>query len=108
MPHPLEDAFEGVTHSLCTLEFEIHRPLYDWVLDALGYRFPNRPQQTEFSRLNLTYTVMSKRKLLQLVREGYVNGWDDPRMPTLSGMRRRGTRRRPSRPLRLDGRSDQI
>ena len=88
--HPLEDAFEGVTHSLCTLEFEIHRPLYDWVLDALGYRFPNRPQQTEFSRLNLTYTVMSKRKLLQLVREGYVNGWDDPRMPTLSGMRRRG------------------
>ena len=89
--HPLEDAFEGVTHSLCTLEFEIHRPLYDWVLDALGYRFPNRPQQTEFSRLNLTYTVMSKRKLLQLVREGYVNGWDDPRMPTLSGMRRRGS-----------------
>lgn len=88
--HPLEDAFEGVTHSLCTLEFEIHRPLYDWVLDSLGYKFPNRPQQTEFSRLNLTYTVMSKRKLLQLVKENYVNGWDDPRMPTLSGMRRRG------------------
>ncbi len=88
--HPLEDAFEGITHSLCTLEFEIHRPLYDWVLDSLGYRFPDRPQQTEFSRLNLTYTVMSKRKLLLLVKEHYVNGWDDPRMPTLSGMRRRG------------------
>ena len=88
--HPLEDAFEGVTHSLCTLEFEIHRPLYDWVLDSLGYRFPDRPQQTEFSRLNLTYTVMSKRKLLQLVKENHVHGWDDPRMPTLSGMRRRG------------------
>ena len=88
--HPLEDAFEGVTHSFCTLEFEIHRPLYDWVLDSLGYTFPNRPRQTEFSRLNLTATVMSKRKLLQLVKEHYVNGWDDPRMPTLSGMRRRG------------------
>ncbi|WP_147835422.1 glutamine--tRNA ligase/YqeY domain fusion protein [Victivallis vadensis] len=88
--HPLEDAFEGVTHSLCTLEFEIHRPLYDWVLDSLGYKFPDRPQQTEFSRLNLTYTVMSKRKLLQLVKENHVHGWDDPRMPTLSGMRRRG------------------
>ena len=88
--HPLEDAFEGVTHSLCTLEFEIHRPLYDWVLDSLGYKFPDRPQQTEFSPLNLTYTVMSKRKLLQLVKENHVHGWDDPRMPTLSGMRRRG------------------
>ena len=88
--HPLEDAFEGVTHSLCTLEFEIHRPLYDWVLDSLGYKFPDRPQQPEFSRLNLTYTVMSKRKLLQLVKENHVHGWDDPRMPTLSGMRRRG------------------
>ena len=88
--HPLEDAFEGVTHSLCTLEFEIHRPLYDWVLDSLGYKFPDRPQQTEFSRLNLTYPVMSKRKLLQLVKENHVHGWDDPRMPTLSGMRRRG------------------
>ena len=88
--HPLEDAFEGVTHSFCTLEFEIHRPLYDWVLDALGFRFPDRPRQTEFSRLNLTYTVMSKRKLLQLVREHYVSGWDDPRMPTICGMRRRG------------------
>ena len=88
--HPLEDAFEGVTHSFCTLEFEIHRPLYDWVLDALGFTFPNRPRQTEFSRLNLSYTVMSKRKLLQLVRENYVSGWDDPRMPTICGMRRRG------------------
>ena len=88
--HPLEDAFEHITHSLCTLEFEIHRPLYDWVLDSLGFKFPDRPQQTEFSRLNLTYTVMSKRKLLQLVKENYVSDWDDPRMPTLCGMRRRG------------------
>ncbi len=88
--HPLEDAFEGVTHSFCTLEFEIHRPLYDWVLDALGFAFPERPRQTEFSRLNLTYTVMSKRKLLQLVKENHVSGWDDPRMPTVCGMRRRG------------------
>jgi glutaminyl-tRNA synthetase len=86
--HPLEDAFEGVTHSLCTLEFEIHRPLYDWVVQSLD--FPNPPIQTEFSRLNLTYTVMSKRKLLQLVKENYVSGWDDPRMPTICGMRRRG------------------
>lgn len=86
--HPLEDAFEGVTHSFCTLEFEIHRPLYDWVLEAL--EFKNPPVQTEFSRLNLTYTVMSKRKLLQLVKEHYVSGWDDPRMPTICGMRRRG------------------
>ena len=88
--HPLEDAFEHITHSLCTLEFEIHRPLYDWVLDSLDFKFPDRPQQTEFSRLNLTYTVMSKRKLLQLVKENYVSDWDDPRMPTLCGMRRRG------------------
>ncbi len=88
--HPLEDAFEGVTHSLCTLEFEIHRPLYDWVLDSLGYPIDHRPRQIEFSRLNLTYTVMSKRKLLQLVKEHYVSGWDDPRMPTVCGMRRRG------------------
>ncbi len=88
--HPLEDAFEGVTHSFCTLEFEIHRPLYDWVLDNLGFAFPNRPRQTEFSRLNLTGTVMSKRKLLRLVKENFVQGWDDPRMPTISGMRRRG------------------
>ena len=86
--HPLEDAFEGVTHSFCTLEFEIHRPLYDWVLQALDFKNP--PVQTEFSRLNLTYTVMSKRKLLQLVKEHHVSGWDDPRMPTICGMRRRG------------------
>ena len=86
--HPLEDAFEGVTHSLCTLEFEIHRPLYDWVLNELGFADP--PRQYEFSRLNLTYTVMSKRKLLQLVKEGHVAGWDDPRMPTICGLRRRG------------------
>ncbi len=86
--HPLEDAAEGVTHSICTLEFEIHRPLYDWVLENLDW--PNPPRQYEFSRLNLSYTVMSKRKLLQLVKEHYVSGWDDPRMPTLSGMRRRG------------------
>jgi glutaminyl-tRNA synthetase len=87
--HPLEDAFEGITHSLCTLEFEVHRPLYDWVVDQLD-DLPARPRQHEFARLNLTYTVMSKRKLLQLVQEGRVDGWDDPRMPTLSGMRRRG------------------
>ena len=86
--HPLEDAFEGVTHSLCTLEFEVHRPLYDWVVSQLNV--PVRPRQFEFARLNLTYTVMSKRKLLQLVNEGRVSGWDDPRMPTISGMRRRG------------------
>ena len=86
--HPLEDAFEGVTHSLCTLEFEIHRPLYDWVLAQLD--FPDPPHQYEFSRLNLTNTVMSKRKLLQLVKEHHVTGWDDPRMPTICGLRRRG------------------
>lgn len=86
--HPLEDAFEGVTHSLCTLEFEVHRPLYDWVIEQLD--LPYRPHQNEFARLNLTYTVMSKRKLLQLVQEGRVSGWDDPRMPTICGMRRRG------------------
>ena len=86
--HCLEDAFEGVTHSFCTLEFEIHRPLYDWVLEALD--FPHRPHQYEFSRLQLSYTVMSKRKLLQLVREHHVRGWDDPRMPTICGLRRRG------------------
>lgn len=88
--HPLSDALEGITHSICTLEFEDHRPLYDWFIEALAHHFPIRPQQIEFARLNLTYTVMSKRKLLQLVKEGYVTGWDDPRMPTLSGMRRRG------------------
>jgi len=85
--HGLEDSIEGVTHSICTLEFENHRPLYDWFLDALGI---HHPQQIEFARLNLTYTVMSKRKLLRLVQEGHVRGWDDPRMPTISGMRRRG------------------
>jgi glutaminyl-tRNA synthetase len=86
--HPLSDQIEGVTHSLCTLEFEDHRPLYDWVLDSLEFR--PRPGQIEFARLNLTYTMMSKRKLLQLVQEDRVSGWDDPRMPTLSGLRRRG------------------
>ena len=87
--HPLEDAFEGVTHSLCTLEFEVHRPLYDWVVSHLeGLRY--QPRQYEFARLNLTYTVMSKRLLLQLAQEGRVCGWDDPRMPTLCGLRRRG------------------
>ncbi|MBR7108049.1 MAG: glutamine--tRNA ligase/YqeY domain fusion protein [Lentisphaeria bacterium] len=86
--HPLEDAIEGVTHSFCTLEFEIHRPLYDWFLEAID--FPHRPRQIEFSRLNIGYTVMSKRKLMQLVRENHVSGWDDPRMPTVCGLRRRG------------------
>ena len=85
--HGLEDSVERVTHSLCTLEFEDHRPLYDWYLDQLG---AYHPQQIEFARLNLTYTLVSKRKLLQLVEGGHVRGWDDPRMPTLSGMRRRG------------------
>ncbi|MFH0801396.1 MAG: glutamine--tRNA ligase/YqeY domain fusion protein [bacterium] len=85
--HGLEDSIERITHSICTLEFEVHRPLYDWYLDALGIY---HPQQIEFARLNLNYTVMSKRRLLQLVQEGLVNGWDDPRMPTISGLRRRG------------------
>ncbi len=87
--HPLEDAFEGVTHSICTLEFENNRELYDWVLDNLGPWDP-RPRQYEFARLALGYTVLSKRKLLRLVNEGLVSGWDDPRMPTLAGLRRRG------------------
>ena len=87
--HPLEDAFEGITHSLCTLEFEVHRPLYDWVIENLD-GLPARPHQYEFARLNLTYTVMSKRKLLELVEEGKVIGWNDPRMPTICGLRRRG------------------
>lgn len=87
--HGQSDFFEGVTHSLCTLEFEVHRPLYDWFLDQL-VTDDYRPYQTEFNRLNLTYTVMSKRRLLQLVQDKLVSGWDDPRMPTLSGMRRRG------------------
>ena len=86
--HSLSDSFEGITHSICTLEFEDHRPLYDWFQETLG--LPSRSQQIEFARLNLSYTVMSKRKLLQLVREGLVGGWDDPRMPTLCGLRRRG------------------
>jgi glutaminyl-tRNA synthetase len=85
--HGLEDSIEGITHSICTLEFEDHRPLYDWFLDELGIY---HPQQIEFARLNLTYTVMSKRMLLEMVREGHVRGWDDPRMPTISGLRRRG------------------
>ena len=87
--HGQSDAIERITHSICTLEFEDHRPLYDWFLDNLGIY---HPQQIEFARLNLTYTVMSKRKLLRLVDEGVVSGWDDPRMPTLSGLRRRGYR----------------
>lgn len=86
--HCISDAIEGITHSLCTLEFEDHRPLYDWVLDELATKC--HPQQIEFSRLNLSYTVMSKRKLLSLVEENLVNGWDDPRMPTISGLKRRG------------------
>jgi glutaminyl-tRNA synthetase len=86
--HPISDAIERITHSICTLEFEDHRPLYDWLIHNLP--LPGQPQQIEFARLNLTYTVMSKRKLLQLVNEKRVHGWDDPRMPTLSGMRRRG------------------
>ena len=96
--HPIEDALEGVTHSMCTLEFEVHRPLYDWVVDRLAEQgrlvqrdgVPVRPRQREFARLNLAYTVMSKRLLRQLVEEGRVDGWDDPRMPTVAGMRRRG------------------
>ncbi len=99
--HGFEDSIEGVTHSICTLEFENHRPLYDWFIDAVNEgrtddgsgpwgKTIHHPQQIEFARLNLTYTVMSKRKLLRLVKEGYVKGWDDPRMPTISGMRRRG------------------
>jgi len=86
--HCLSDAFEGITHSLCTLEFEDHRPLYDWVLDQFSWEV--RPQQIEFSRLELEYTVLSKRHLNALVTEGHVEGWDDPRMPTLAGLRRRG------------------
>lgn len=86
--HCISDALEGITHSICTLEFEDHRPLYDWFLDQLPV--PCHPQQIEFARLNLTYTVMSKRRLLELVQKGTVRGWDDPRMPTIAGMRRRG------------------
>ncbi len=86
--HGYEDAIEGVTHSICTLEFEDHRPLYDWFIDNVSV--PSRPRQYEFARLNLTYTLMSKRRLLELVSKGFVSGWDDPRMPTISGLRRRG------------------
>ncbi|MCE5188000.1 MAG: glutamine--tRNA ligase/YqeY domain fusion protein [Eubacteriales bacterium] len=86
--HPIQDAIEGVTHSLCSLEYEAHRPLYDWVIDQCG--FSPKPRQIEFARLNMTDTIMSKRYLRRLVEEGYVSGWDDPRMPTLCGMRRRG------------------
>ena len=85
--HGISDSIEGITHSLCTLEFEVHRPLYDWFLKELELY---RPQQIEFARLNLSYTIMSKRRLKKLVEDGYVNGWDDPRMPTISGLRRRG------------------
>ena len=87
--HPLEDALEGITHSLCTLEFESHRPLYDWVVDNVSIPY-HRPRQIEFARLGIDHTVMSKRKLRQLVEQGYVSGWDDPRMPTICGLRRRG------------------
>ncbi len=86
--HPIQDALEGITHSLCSLEYEDHRPLYDWVIENTDV--PSRPRQIEFSRLGINYTVMSKRKLRRLVEEGYVSGWDDPRMPTLCGLRRRG------------------
>ena len=96
--HAMSDALESITHSLCTLEFADHRPLYDWVIDSLkpsgllphGDKVLYRPTQTEFSRLNLQYTVLSKRKLIQLVTDKYVTGWDDPRMPTICGVRRRG------------------
>lgn len=87
--HPIEDAIEGITHSICTLEFEDHRPLYDWVLREVGW-WPTPPQQIEFARLNLTHTVMSKRYLKAMVEDGTVDGWDDPRMPTIAGIRRRG------------------
>ena len=86
--HGQSDAIEGVTHSICTLEFEDHRPLYDWLISNLPV--PSRPRQYEFSRLNLTHTVLSKRRLIELVEGGHVNGWDDPRMPTICGLRRRG------------------
>ena len=88
--HPLSDSIENITHSLCTLEFEDHRPFYDWLLEVLGFDKNTRPRQIEFARLNVTNTITSKRKLRQLVEEGHVRGWDDPRMPTISGLRRRG------------------
>ena len=86
--HPIQDAIEGITHSLCSLEYEAHRPLYNWVIEACG--FEHKPRQIEFARLNITNTIMSKRFLRALVEGGYVSGWDDPRMPTLCAMRRRG------------------
>ena len=89
--HGQSDAIEGITHSICTLEFDVNRPLYNWYLDAIGVPEP-RNHQYEFARFNLDYTVMSKRKLLRLVTEGRVSGWDDPRMPTIAGQRRRGVR----------------
>ena len=89
--HGLEDSIEGITHSLCSLEYENHRPLYDWFLDQLGIY---HPRQIEFARLNLTHTVMSKRKFIELVDGGIVKGFDDPRLPTLAGMRRRGVHAR--------------
>jgi glutaminyl-tRNA synthetase len=91
--HGLEDSIEGITNSICTLEFENHRPLYDWFIDAINDGRDEKihhPQQTEFARLNPTYVITSKRKLKQLVDEGHVDGWDDPRMPTIAGLRRRG------------------
>ncbi len=88
--HPIGDALEGITHSLCSLEYEDHRPLYDWVVEKSAHMLPSKPRQIEFARLNITRTIMSKRYLRQLVEEGYVTGWDDPRMPTLCAMRRRG------------------
>ena len=87
--HPIQDALEGITHSLCSLEYEAHRPLYDWVVSNVSIPY-HKPRQIEFARLGINYTVMSKRKLLQLVKEGYVTGWNDPRMPTICGFRRRG------------------
>ena len=86
--HPIQDALEGITHSLCSLEFENHRPLYNWVVEHVSV--PSHPRQIEFARLGIDHTVLSKRKLRQLVEEGRVSGWDDPRMPTLCGLRRRG------------------
>src|SRR3979411_2945381 len=86
--HGQSDAIEGITHSICTLEFEDHRPLYEWLLDKLPV--PSKPRQYEFARLNLTYTLLSKRVLTQLVRDGHVSAWDDPRMPTIAGLKRRG------------------
>ncbi|MCX4313943.1 MAG: glutamate--tRNA ligase family protein, partial [Clostridia bacterium] len=88
--HPIEDAVENISHSVCTLEFEDHRPLYDWVLRECGDMFPHPPHQYEFARLNIERMIMSKRYLKKLVDEGFVSGWDDPRMPTIAGLRRRG------------------